>query len=143
MAAVIALHPHRHTAPAERPGRDRPQLRVLEGGRSRRGIALRRMYLRRRVAAVITALVLVWLAVSAVTAAVGALTSSPAGASAGAGAPAAATHVVRSGETLWSIATGLGVSGDIRDAVDAIAEANGAEVLVPGQVLVIPPELAG
>ncbi len=145
MAAIIALHPHNQpTSPAGRPQRDeRPQLRVLEGGRSARGVALRRMYLRRRIAAVITVAVLAWLAVSVLGAVAGALTGSPAGAPASGGAPAAATHVVASGETIWSIAAGLGVEGDIRDAVDAIAEANGVEVIVPGQVLVIPAELIG
>ncbi len=145
MAAIIALHPHNQPTHAPHGGSapERPQLRVLEGGRSARGVALRRMYLRRRIAAAVTAVVLLWLAVSVVGALVGAVAGSPAGAPAQGGAPAAATHVVRSGETIWSIAVGLGPSGDIRDAVDAIAEANGVEVIVPGQVLVIPPELAG
>jgi LysM repeat protein len=141
MAAIIALHPHHQTAPGSGRRAERPQLRVIDGGRSRSGIALRRMYLRRRIAAVITSVVLVWLAVSALGAVAAAVTGSPAGAPAGAGAPAAASHVVRSGETLWSIAVGLGRGGDVRDTVDAIAEANGVDDLVPGQVLVIPPEL--
>ena len=151
MAAIIALHhapAHRpdqgravDTAPRPAPAGDRPGLRVIEGGRSPRGRALRRMYLQRRVVAVLTLLVAAWALVSLGSAAADAVVGSPAGASASAGAPAAATHVVRSGDTLWSIASGLGVGGDVRDVVDALAEANDVEVLVPGQVLVIPAEL--
>lgn len=149
MAAIIALHhapEHRSTtatAPSHRPGvgARRPGLRVIEGGRSARGRALRRMYLQRRLVAAVTLLVVGWVLVSLGAAALGAAFGSPAGASATAGAPAAASHVVRSGDTLWSIASGLGVGGDVRDVVDALAEANDVEVLVPGQVLVIPAEL--
>ncbi len=149
MAAIIALHhapTPRSGSAAAAPGRPslpvgRPGLRVIEGGRSRRGLALRRMYVQRRIAAALTLLVVGWVLVSLGAAALDAAFGSPAGASASAGAPAAATHVVRSGDTLWSIASGLGVGGDVRDVVDALAEANHVEVLVPGQVLVIPAEL--
>lgn len=56
------------------------------------------------------------------------------------GGGAARTHVVRSGDTLWSIATRLEPSEDPRLVVDAIATANRLDPasLVPGQELRIP-----
>jgi nucleoid-associated protein YgaU len=54
---------------------------------------------------------------------------------------AGATSVeVRSGDTLWSIASSVAGDGDVRAVVDAIQELNGLDgtVLVPGQVLVLP-----
>lgn len=58
-------------------------------------------------------------------------------------APAAAVeerYVVRSGDTLWSIAERLTPSGDPRPVVDALMEANHVDpgALVPGQTLVVP-----
>jgi nucleoid-associated protein YgaU len=48
--------------------------------------------------------------------------------------------VVRSGDTLWSIARATSPGDDPRPVVDSIAAANGIDPgsLVPGQVLVIP-----
>jgi LysM repeat protein len=48
--------------------------------------------------------------------------------------------VVRSGDTVWSIAQDAVPGRDPRPVVDAILESNGldAGALVPGQVLVIP-----
>jgi LysM repeat protein len=59
------------------------------------------------------------------------------------GAPeahASRTYVVRSGDTLWSIAARFAPSTDPRIVVDAIAAANGVDpgALVPGQQLSIP-----
>jgi Tfp pilus assembly protein FimV len=50
------------------------------------------------------------------------------------------TYVVRTGDTLWSIATRLAPSTDPRVVVDAIASTNGVDpgALVPGQQLSIP-----
>lgn len=53
------------------------------------------------------------------------------------------THLVRPGETLWSIAGSVAPEGaDLRPVVDAIAARNGVAAggLVPGQALVIPAE---
>jgi len=50
------------------------------------------------------------------------------------------TYVVRSGDTLWSIARLVSPSADPRPIVDAIAGTNAVApgALVPGQTLVIP-----
>jgi LysM repeat protein len=50
------------------------------------------------------------------------------------------TYVVRSGDTLWSIATRFAPSTDPRLTVDAITSTNGLDpaALVPGQELSIP-----
>lgn len=49
-------------------------------------------------------------------------------------------YLVRSGDTLWSIAERLAPGADPRPVVDAIAAANGVDAggLVPGQMLLIP-----
>lgn len=50
------------------------------------------------------------------------------------------TYVVRSGDTLWSIARRVSPSADPRSIVDAIGGTNAVApgALVPGQTLVIP-----
>ncbi len=61
---------------------------------------------------------------------------------AGAEATTVASHryVVRSGDTLWSIASRIAQGEDPRPIVDAITQANqvDAGALVPGRTLVIP-----
>ncbi len=51
------------------------------------------------------------------------------------------SYVVRSGDTLWSIAERVAPGRDPRPLVDAISQANrvDAGALVPGRTLVIPP----
>lgn len=54
---------------------------------------------------------------------------------------ATTSHVVRSGDTLWDIASGVAAPGsDIRNVVEDIKRANGlqASLIFPGQVLVVP-----
>jgi nucleoid-associated protein YgaU len=51
------------------------------------------------------------------------------------------THVVRSGDTLWDIASGVAEPGsDVRNVVEDIKRANGLRdsLIHPGQVLVVP-----
>ena len=79
-------------------------------------------------------------------AALGVAAALPVGAHAAAAAsdghrPAAArTYVVRSGDTLWSIAARLARPGaDPRPVVDGLEEVNrGTSVLVPGETLRVP-----
>jgi nucleoid-associated protein YgaU len=79
-----------------------------------------------------------------VTAAVAAAWAGPLARVLGAGdevRPVARTsYVVRSGDTLWSIARSLAPEDDPRSIVDSIAAANEVDAgsLVPGQVLLIP-----
>lgn len=48
-------------------------------------------------------------------------------------------HLVRPGETYWSIAAGLsGSSGDVRAVVDSLVEANGGRSLHPGDRVLLP-----
>jgi nucleoid-associated protein YgaU len=49
--------------------------------------------------------------------------------------------VVRSGDTLWSIAQRVAPADDPRSMVDAIAETNHVDPgsIVPGQALIVPP----
>ncbi len=55
--------------------------------------------------------------------------------------PMTATHTVRSGDTLWEIATSRGSDGgDVRGIIDAIRRINDLDgaTIHPGQVLDIP-----
>ncbi len=127
MAAVIELHTGHalaftDRAPA-RPGAVAPagpRLRVIQGGRSTRTRRMRRIFLIRRAAVLAAALVAIWLVVQLVGAGVG----DPAR---GAQAPAtsATTHTIRSGDTLWALASSIDDQADPRDVVDRIIELNG------------------
>ena len=48
------------------------------------------------------------------------------------------TYVVRSGDTLWSIARSLHTTGDVRVTVKRLAAANGGSTLRVGDRLVVP-----
>jgi LysM repeat protein len=123
----------------------RPQLTVLEGGRSA-ARRRRRVFVMRRAAVLALAVVMVVAVGSAVS-------TSPATASGDAGASGAAPtaasvaapadYVVRPGDTLWRIAASLHLGGDIRDTVDELARANGGAAIAAGQRLVIPASLRG
>ena len=45
-------------------------------------------------------------------------------------------------QTFGDVAVSLDVGGDVRDVVDRLAEFNGTDQLVPGQVVEIPSDLA-
>jgi hypothetical protein len=140
MAAVIV--PSRSHAPRpeplHRPG-GRPQLRLVQGGRSRAPLA--GVYLRRRIGVVVglvVAVVVLWLAVTGAVALVRgpATTSTPEVAPAPAASGqvgAGASYVVQPGDTLWTIARGLAPDGDIRPLVDELAERAGGASLEAGQ----------
>jgi len=92
-------------------------------------VRMQRTYVRRRV----VALAVVIGVMSLPAAAVAMLPGSGAD-------PAARTHVVRSGETLWRIASRYVPDRDPRDTVADLAALNRVDPgsLVPGQVLVVP-----
>ena len=136
------------TAPWNQPGATptgRPQLRLVEGGRSaaRTGHGLRRALL----------LVAAGLAVAALLALASVVAVSLLGADAAASGPAStaeplhpadagastssasAVVVVQPGDTLWAIARRLQPTGDVRRLVDQLADRNGGAGLVAGQSL--------
>jgi hypothetical protein len=142
MAAVIVPSSSRTPRSADL-GRAaaRPQLRLVEGGRSRDPLA--RVYLRRRILVglgLVVAAAVLWLAATgAATLLRGPATT---GTAATEPAPTVAaavptdvdsSYVVEPGDTLWSIARQLGRDGDIRPLVDELAERAGGASLSAGQ----------
>ena len=115
----------------------RPALRVLEGGRAPGRVARQAVYRRRRLAAlalVAVVLVAALLLVNAVVArTAGGGTPIPV-----AGTSASSVHVVQPGDTLWSIARGLGANTDVRLVVDRLVDLNGGAPLQVGQRLELP-----
>jgi hypothetical protein len=128
----------------------RPNLRVVEGGRSPERLAQRRTFRRRRATALAllaTLLVAAYLLVGAVStrlaggghpsAAAGA--TSPTSAVALRAAEVAATSwVVAPGDTLWSIAARIAPGADVRETVDRLVELNGSAPIAVGQHLRLP-----
>ncbi|MGE3621939.1 MAG: LysM peptidoglycan-binding domain-containing protein [Acidimicrobiia bacterium] len=110
----------------------RPALRVVEGGGRRSSDAARHRRRRLALAAVVAALVVVaaWYLgnPSATDPSVGG------GPSAGA---EQVVHVVRPGDTIWSIAAEIAPGTDVRATVDRLVAANGGAPLVVGQRLVL------
>lgn len=140
MAAI--LHPE--SLPISRP--TRPALVLLDGGRSRSGPAragnaARRASTHRDAHPEIRARLVPWLLVASALVGVWSLATAP-GASV-VHAPEAGVHVVSPGESLWSIAGGLGVRGDRRDVVDRLADVNGGYTVHVDQRLIIPSDLLG
>ena len=129
MAAVAYPIPHdRRVAP-------RPDLRLLPGGRARwRRRPSRAVLLRRRLLAVLALASALWLAGWAL----GSLGGGPLAATEPARPVAGHSYVVQPGDTLWSVAQRLDRGGDVRETVQALAEANGGSALVVGQRLVLP-----
>ena len=131
MAAVIDLQTGHRIEPGTEP---RPQLRVLQGGRSPAALVARRTYLLRRVLVASVAVVLVVVLAQLV----GSLAGSLAGAVDGPPAASGQVHVVRPGDTLWSLAGDLAPGLDRRVAVDDLLALNGERPLGVGQELQLP-----
>ena len=140
MAAIIQSSPRPTSAlPYRQPGSQRPDLRLIHGGRHAVSSGVLR---RRRVLAVLAAVLLAAVvAVGAVAVGRGALSAvvpdppaatSPSASASGAGGP---TVLVRAGDTLWTIARRLQPSGDVRPLVDRLAARHGAGTLRPGERL--------
>ncbi len=143
MAAVIHLHTGSHVAhpaPDDLPvAVARPQLRVLQGGRSAVAqvpTSRRTFVLRRSLVAVVAAVVVVvtaQLVGSVAGALVGSASSAP---------PASGqVRVVQPGDTLWSIARDAAPRTDPRVVVDDLLALNGDAPLRVGQQLVLPASL--
>lgn len=115
----------------------RPPLRVLEGGRSPRQLA---RYRRRRVVAAMIVIAVAGVTTVGVRAALPILRPTvpgahPVGPAGTAGAAGGASVVVRQGDTLWSIARRLAPEGDVRAAVDRLADVHGTGPLHIGERL--------
>jgi hypothetical protein len=138
-ATALRLQPT--TVPPGPHGPDRPQLRVLEGGRAPAELARRAIYRRRRLVALVLLLGIVVACTLLATAAVARFAG---GAPSAAGGPsngvvtAAPTVVVEPGDTLWTIAADVAPDTDVRITVDQLIALNGASPIVPGQELVLP-----
>lgn len=101
------------------------------------------VYRWRRVAALLVVAVAMTLVAAAGVAVAGVAVASTARSDSGVvggavGGSAASTHVVQPGDTYWSIAQRWGGGGDVREAVDALAAANGGRALQVGDRLVLP-----
>ncbi|MDP1819949.1 MAG: LysM peptidoglycan-binding domain-containing protein [Acidimicrobiales bacterium] len=139
------------TVPPGPPAPDRPDLRVLEGGRAPARLLREATFRRRRRAALavlgatIVVLILLASAISAriaggghPSAAAGASSPTPAAAAGAAGVAAPQKWVVRPGDTLWSIASSIAPEVDVRITVDRLVRANGEAPIVVGQALELP-----
>jgi nucleoid-associated protein YgaU len=113
---------------------------VLEGGRSAAAARRRSVFLRRRLAVAVVAVAMLVVVAHALPGMVAALTTPPEGRPV-AEAISTSSYVAEPGDTLWSIAARLPVGGDVRDTVDRLADANGADRIVTGQSVRIPRDL--
>jgi nucleoid-associated protein YgaU len=143
LATVRALHPAAGTG---RPGtvdrpEGRPRLVVLDGGRSAEAARRRAVFRRRRLAVAVAAVALVALGVQVAPGVAAALTTPPTTGGQVTEPISTTRYVAQPGDTLWSIAARLPDHGDVRDAVDLLGEANGADQVVAGQSVRIPASL--
>jgi len=137
------------TVPPGPSGPNRPQLRVLEGGRAPARLAQRAVYRRRRLLALLFAMAVVVVFVLMATAAMARLAGGSPSPAAGGSSPtsavassaagvAAPSVVVQPGDTLWSIAADVAPDTDVRITVDQLIALNGSSPIVPGQELALP-----
>jgi hypothetical protein len=133
MAAVIDLHTGQQVPQFDQDP-PRPQLRLVQGGRSSQALVARRTYLRRRLLAGVAAVVLVLVLAQVL----GAVAGSLAGAFDSPPPASAQVHVVRPGDTLWTLAADLAPGIDRRVAVDDLLALNGDGPLRVGQELRLP-----
>ena len=141
MAAVLT--PNRRPDALRHLSPPRPvRLTVIEGGRSPRRPAQRRVYHGRRAMALATFALAAWLVVSAIGMATSHAPVRSAYPSSRASVAPGNTYTARPGDTLWSVASALHVDGDVRDVVDRLAAVNGSDTLIAGQQLTIPADIA-
>lgn len=138
-AAAIQLHPHLRptTVPPGPVSPPRPHLKAIEGGRAPARVAQQAVYRCRRLLAV-ALLVVVTVATLLLADAVAARTAGGGNPRSVAGTSAPVVHVVQPGDTLWSIARGMGGDGDVRLVVDRLRDLNGRAPLTIGQRLQLP-----
>lgn len=136
MSAALHLQPEQLPVLPVRPAR--PELRLVEGGRSAARPSAS-VYRRRRIVAALALIVVVGallaLTLQLVDGASGAVTASGPG---GAAASTVVVHIVEPGDTMWSIARSLQPSGDVRSLVDELVSANGGASLQIGDQIVLP-----
>ena len=94
----------------------RPQLSVIQGGRSPEVLRLRRTYQRRRLLVAVAVLALLGFAVAALGSVVSGVGAAP--------STGTAVHTVRPGDTLWEVAVAADPQADPRDVIDRIVELN-------------------
>jgi hypothetical protein len=137
----LRLVPEPAGAPARRPAPRRPELVVLDGGRSTAARRRRAVYRRRRLVAVAVVVVAAVVLVRLVPAVAAAVTTAPTSPPASGVVVQGDTYVARPGDTLWDVARALPVGGDVRDVVDRLAEVNGSVSVIAGQAIRIPADL--
>lgn len=148
MAAIIDIHTGAHledpigfSVPAQ--PTPRTQLRVVHGGRSTLVRQRRRVFLLRRLLAVVVLAVVAVVGVQVVSMVVTAFTVP--GAAGAASIDTSVPYVVQSGDSLWAVAERVAPTSDPREVVDQIVQLNGGgssltadSALQVGQRLVLP-----
>jgi hypothetical protein len=136
----LADHPAPRRAPA-------PRLRLVHSvsdpapARPAVPVDRRRVYLRRRLAAVAVAALVLVLAWQALAVVARPFTAAPAGGDAT--TIPVVVHDAAPGETLWSLAAALGPDDDVRRSVEVLTRLNGGSSLVVGQSVRVPAEWYG
>jgi len=149
MAAIIDIHTGAHLddlgefpVSVQRP--QRAQLRVVHGGRSDVALQRRRVFLVRRLLAILALAALALVAVRGASMIVQAFTVSTSAEAVS--IDASLPYVVQPGDTLWAVAEGVAPTSDPREVVDQIVQLNSGDgtvmsaesALQVGQRLVLP-----